>query len=175
MAESDDDRPGDRGLHEKLLDTFVYVPAGLALSVADELPRLAARGRDRFGVRVSSARAVGRFAVKAGHAELVRRSDGWFNRSDRVRSSAGDPSPAATTGERPPSAGGAHTGAAPSVVTSRAATPSARTGPGRGPVNGHIPSVGALSIPGFDTLSASQVVQRLDGLNRLGAGVGAGL
>jgi hypothetical protein len=26
--------------------------------------------------------------------------------------------------------------------------------------------VSALSIPGFDTLSASQVVQRLDGLNR---------
>ena len=88
MAEADDERPGDGGRHresslnEKLLDAFVFVPAGLALSVAEELPRLAARGRDRLGVRVSSARAVGQFAVKAGHDEFVRRSDGWFNRSE---------------------------------------------------------------------------------------------
>ena len=34
------------------------------------------------------------------------------------------------------------------------------------PANGHIPAVATLSIPGFDALSASQVVQRLDGLNR---------
>ena len=33
--------------------------------------------------------------------------------------------------------------------------------------NGHIPEVSTLSIPGFDSLSASQVVQRLDGLNRV--------
>ena len=30
----------------------------------------------------------------------------------------------------------------------------------------HIPEVTSLAIPGFDTLSASQVVQRLDGLSR---------
>ena len=34
------------------------------------------------------------------------------------------------------------------------------------PGSGHVPPVTALSIPGFDALSASQVVQRLDGLNR---------
>ena len=56
MAESSDDQPEDRGLNEKLLDAFVFVPAGLALSVVEELPHLAARGRERFGVRVSSAR-----------------------------------------------------------------------------------------------------------------------
>ena len=32
--------------------------------------------------------------------------------------------------------------------------------------NAHIPDVASLAIPGFDTLSASQVVQRLDGLSR---------
>jgi hypothetical protein len=30
----------------------------------------------------------------------------------------------------------------------------------------HVPPVGSLAIPGFDTLSASQVVPRLDGLGR---------
>ena len=38
MADADQDRPGESGLNEKLLDAFVYVPAGLALSVVEELP-----------------------------------------------------------------------------------------------------------------------------------------
>ena len=33
-------------------------------------------------------------------------------------------------------------------------------------VDAHVPGVATLAIPGFDTLSASQVVQRLDGLSR---------
>jgi hypothetical protein len=32
--------------------------------------------------------------------------------------------------------------------------------------NGNVPAVATLAIPAFDTLSASQVVQRLDGLSR---------
>ena len=32
--------------------------------------------------------------------------------------------------------------------------------------DGHVPAASSLAIPGFDSLSASQVVQRLDGLNR---------
>ena len=50
---------GDTPLNERILDLLVYVPAGIVVSVAEELPKLAARGRDRLGVRVSSARAVG--------------------------------------------------------------------------------------------------------------------
>jgi len=158
MAESDNERTGESGLHEKLLDVFVFVPAGLALSVVEELPRLAARGRERLGVRVSSARSVGQFAVKAGHDEFMRRSDGWFHRS----------------GSGPPAAGTATAarGSVSDPVPTRAPSPEPSAGEGdpvpAGPsaANGHIPSVGTLSIPGFDALSASQVVQRLDGLNR---------
>jgi hypothetical protein len=47
-----------------------------------------------------------------------------------------------------------------------AASPGEAPGPTAGSGNGHIPTVTTLSIPGFDALSASQVVQRLDGLNR---------
>jgi len=147
----------DSGLHEKLLDAFVYVPAGLALSVAEELPRLAARGRERLGVRVSSARAVGEFAVKAGHEEFVRRSDGWFHRSSRP---SADPAPS-----RPP--GDAHVrsaGSGPAAGGPASAAPAGEGGTLA--TNGHVPPVATLSIPGFDALSASQVVQRLDGLNR---------
>jgi hypothetical protein len=171
----DDDRAADATLNERLLDAFVYVPAGLALSVAEELPRLAARGRDRLGVRVSSARAVGQFAVKAGHDEFLRRSEGWFPRSGTrspgdVRPPTEPPADPASTGS--PEAGSpAPTPATPpedadAPAEATAASPGQGPGPAAGSGNGHIPTVTTLSIPGFDALSASQVVQRLDGLNR---------
>ena len=153
MADPHDDDRGN-ALNDRILDVLVYLPAGIVVTVADEIPRLAARGRDRLGVRVSSARAVGAFVVKAGKDELVRRSEGLWpirpasasgaGRRDRRPLTVGDrrPSPASRTVPAPPSA----------------------TGSGG---NGHVPPVSTLSIPGFDTLSASQVVQRLDGLNRV--------
>jgi hypothetical protein len=173
-AASDDQRPADSSFNERLLDALVYVPVGLALSVAEELPRLAARGRERLGVRVSSARAVGQFAVKAGHGEFLRVSGGWFPRSGAR--STGDARPSAAPGGRtdhasasrgttgtptvPSASGGADVGEAATASPVEAASRSAGNG------NGHIPTVTTLSIPGFDALSASQVVQRLDGLNR---------
>ncbi len=182
-AALDDDRPSDSSFNERLLDALVYVPAGLALSVAEELPRLAARGRQRLGVRVSSARAVGQFAVKAGHDEFLRRSEGWFPRSAPGTTGDVGPSPPSPTGPAGPPPGGGDALVPPAQTPAPAATtdppadlapdppaaaPSSGEGAGRaaGSGNGHIPTVTTLSIPGFDALSASQVVQRLDGLNR---------
>ncbi len=180
MAESeaapDEDRPPGSTVNEKLLDALVYVPAGLALSVVEELPRLAARGRERLGVRVSSARAVGQFAVKAGHDEFLRRSEGWFPRSGhRPTPDDGPTSTVATGPAKPPADTDPPTEpASPSVPGTHGAPAAPEEGPGSVPgsdppdsgSNGHVPTVTTLSIPGFDALSASQVVQRLDGLNR---------
>ena len=151
MAEPEDDPTEESGLNDRLLDLFVFLPVGVAVSVAEELPRLAARGRERMGVRVSSARAVGQFAVKAG----LRRSESWSRRLGAgTRGSRPSPTPSAATRFDGPLA---DTGPPDQTVPAGSAT---------GGVNGHVPAVAALSIPGFDTLSASQVVQRLDGLNR---------
>jgi hypothetical protein len=153
MADPPDDRPGDSPLNERLLDLFVFVPAGLAVSVVEQLPKLAARGRERLGVRVSSARAVGEVAARTGRSQLRKRSDALLHRDapgarHRVegRASSGVPVPGRESPSVAPMAPRAHPA----------------------PVSGgnHVPPVSALSIPGFDTLSASQVVQRLDGLNR---------
>ncbi len=48
------------------------MPTGLVVSVAEELPKLAVRGRERLGVQVSSARAVGELVVRLGGQELRR-------------------------------------------------------------------------------------------------------
>jgi hypothetical protein len=153
MADPHDDDRGN-ALNDRILDVLVYLPAGIVVTVADEIPRLAARGRDRLGVRVSSARAVGAFVVKAGKDELIRRSEGlWPTRPGR---------PAPSTGPGPSSPYGRASSLSPTSRTGP--TSPAATGAGG---NGHVPPVSTLSIPGFDTLSASQVVQRLDGLNRV--------
>ncbi len=138
------DQRGDdesRPLNERLWDLLIFAPAGVAVTAAQELPRLAAKGRQHLGVRVSSARAVGRFAVKTGQRELRRRTGGLLGRPRQEPS--GPPSGPVRPG--------------PAGVRPTPAPPAA---------NGHVPPVSTLAIPGFDTLSASQVVQRLDGLSR---------
>ncbi len=166
MVESGDHRPEERGLNEKLLDAFVFVPAGLALSVVEELPHLAARGRERLGVRVSSARAVGQLVVKAGHHELVRRSGGWLRRPGSAPPGTGGAGPSMRAQPGPPRSGGVGSSVGTAATGGLVGSPGGGGPPGTAAVNGHVPPVTTLSIPGFDTLSASQVVQRLDGLNR---------
>jgi hypothetical protein len=154
-APSGDTPSEDTPLNERLLELFVYVPAGFAVTVVEELPKLAARGKERLGVKVSSARAVGQFVVQAGTDEVKRRSAGLIPGAGR--SSATPPRPTGTTGAGSSAPAGPRAVPTPHQPPVRIQPPAA---------NGHVPEVSTLSIPGFDTLSASQVVQRLDGLNR---------
>jgi hypothetical protein len=154
MGDSHNQGSEEPALNERLLDLFVYVPAGIAVSVVEEIPRLAERGRQHLGVRVSSARSIGQFAVRAGQAEFRRRSGSLLHR----------------VGNQPaPSPTGPVRGTVPGAFGARGPAPARGFRPARSAppaTNGHVPAVSTLSIPGFDTLSASQVVQRLDGLNR---------
>jgi hypothetical protein len=187
MADTDDDGEDHQALSERFLDLVVFLPTGIAVALAEELPRLAERGRERLGVQVGSARAVGRFAVHAGQRELRKRSGGLKRSIDTgpgarpdasgAPATATDRAPDATTTAPPrlrsiPRPPVAPTGAPASAPVAPApqrteAAPVAPTG--NGPVrtaSANVPEVSSLAIPGFDTLSASQVVQRLDGLSR---------
>ncbi len=156
MVDQHDDEAKGNPLNERILDLLIYIPAGIAVSVADEIPKLAIRGRERLGVQMSSARAVGMFAVNVGRKELVRRSRGLIGHAGDHSPGGDRSSPRSASAEAPGS----------EAQTPPAGPPSSeRTWSSRG--NGHVPAVSTLSIPGFDTLSASQVVQRLDGLNRV--------
>lgn len=146
MSESPDDRPREPALNERLLDLFVFVPAGIVATAIDELPKLAARGREQLGVHVSSARAVGHYAVRSGRRRLRQGPAGLFFPPEVTR-------PGPRTVVR----------AVPGEAPRRDRTGADAARPWS---NGHVPSASTLSIPGFDSLSASQVVQRLDGLTR---------
>jgi hypothetical protein len=149
-----DDEPTT--VSQRLLDVFVFAPAGLVVTAVEEFPRLVERGRERVTGRVTSARTVGSFAVTAGRSQLLKRAE------DLRRSRASAEGPAS---EAPKGADNASSSDGPVVraasTPSRSASPeSTANGEATTPDGTSVP----LAIPGFDTLSASQVVQRLDGL-----------
>jgi hypothetical protein len=127
-----------RSLAQRALDIAVFAPTGLLLTAAEDLPALAEKGRSQLEEHVRNARSVGELVVRMGQQELERR--------------LGRESP-------PPSATATETDqAADPDAVDRVVPMEPRPAP-TGPTPG-VP----LAIPDYDTLSASQVVRRLDGL-----------
>jgi hypothetical protein len=135
---------------ERALDVLVYAPVGLALTAAEELPGLIEKGRDRISNQVTMARVVGQFAATKGAQEAGKAVK---QAADALAGLGVGP------GVRPPvrpasqaNGGGGSSPSPPSV---------------NGSTDGHpvaAPPSDDLAIPGYDALSASQVVQRLHGL-----------
>lgn len=151
------------------LDVFIYAPLGLALEARGLLPKLIDRGRGQVSGQVTMARFVGQFAVKQGQSEAGKHLSrvqeqatialtdlGLLPRNEPARSSA---PPAAATPEPPP---------AP-VSENRRRTRS-EPGPKKRPPGANrvatdpAPSARTLAIPDYDSLAASQVISRLEGL-----------
>ena len=124
---------------EQLLDLLVYAPLGLLLEARDLVPKLADKGRQRMGGQVTVARMIGELAVRQGQ----RRAETVLRRLRDQR--PGDGSPEAAS---PPTNG------------HRATTPPPPPAAGE-----PTPDAAGLAIPGYDTLSASQVLPRLEGLS----------
>ena len=145
-------------LLESLVDLAVYAPVGLALTAAEELPELIAKGRSRIEPQLGTARLVGQLVVAEGRRRAIKFS-GFGGVGD------GRPADQATAGDTDvqPAADGSSAGAgteeptAPSVPAKDPAPSSA--------AGDEAPEVETLAIPGYDSLSADQVVQRLAGLS----------
>lgn len=137
---------------DQFLDLVVYGPVGLALAARDEFPRLAEKGRRQVTSQLATARVVGQFAVTQGQKEaekLLKRA------SDRVSElllsddDAGVETAPALPASDPPRP-------LPAATPMDALAAPDLTDP---------PRPEDLAIPGYDSLSASQVVQRLGGLS----------
>lgn len=186
------------------LDLLVYAPAGLALTVGEEIPKLAAKGRARLAGPFGVASMVGRFAVAQGRRELDKRfgvrpsarpsgngspaepgaADDDMVADDVVGDAvaAGGPAGDDPAGDDPAEHLAAGDVAANDVVAdslSGGATEAegvvderpvgvveeAAVAPSTVPPASAAPAVESLAIHGYDSLSASQVVQRLAGLS----------
>ena len=154
---------------DKVVELALFAPVGLAVTARDHLPEMIARGREQVRSQITFARVMGRYAVKQGEQDLRDRlgdltdaiaGPGPLDDGDRMAATSPRATPAPMP-ESPAPASGATNGsiAAASRSNGHAATP-AEGQPAAGPR-----SRAELSIPGYDTLSASQVVQRLAGLS----------
>ena len=169
----------DKDAAEKAKELFVYGPIGLALYVRDTAPSFlklfVARGRNEFDQRrrsvegqLDQARTMGETAAATSAPQVLRIvSDGL----SAVRGAAEEALGALGVGPDEPSNGSAHpaepeapspVAVVPDLPSAAGATPSLReeaappaSSSGRAP---------HLAIPDYDELSASQVVDRLEGL-----------
>ena len=172
------------------LDLLVYVPVGLLLTAAEEVPQLAAKGRARVGGQVGMARVVGQFAVAQGRKELSKRlsagagggpPDEWvpgrgdgresgFVTGEAVGDDTGEDAGRGQVAD-PRADPGRPTAGADGSSEGRSSASGAYPGRGDGvPGAPRAPGApqsrpNALAIPGYDSLAASQVVPRLAGLS----------
>jgi len=136
---------------DQALDLMLFGPLGLAITAREELPRMIEKGRSR----VMLARMIGEHATRHGQRVVSRA----VQHSARTLVDLGIlPAAPQRPAGRPPVDDG-EPGEAPAAGAVRtdpvAATGSAGHGRAR---------TADLAIPGYDSLSASQVVQRLAGL-----------
>lgn len=132
---------------DQALDMLLFAPLGLAAVVAEHLPDLADRGRQHWGSQATMAKVVGQFAVGRGRKEassLLRRVGDLLG-PFVARPTPTPPAPPRAT----PSAPAGPEPSSPATAQSTAGSDSADD----------------LAIPGYDALSAPQVVSRLDGLS----------
>jgi hypothetical protein len=153
---------------ERALDLLVYAPVGIAMYLRDTVPTFlnlfVSRGRAELGQRkqqakdqVSQAKALGEFAVGFG-APKVREQ---VEKGIAMARTGAEAVLAGMAGESAPPV--AQPAPAPASDEAAAARPPAADASNPSPAT---PAKPALVIPDYDELSASQVVERLDGLRR---------
>ena len=159
---------------ERTIELLLYAPIGIGLFLKDAAPQLVdmfvSRGRAKVDrrhedvqQRVTTARSLGQVALAFGAPMLRRRveqtvADAQRRAGELLGSQPSDPTPA------PPEPAPAP---APKPMTVAPPAPRAdatsATTSSPSSTNGATSSAG-LPIPGYDALSASQVVERLAGL-----------
>lgn len=170
---------------DQALSTFVYAPIGLLFDGPARFPKLVRNGRNQ----VTNARMMGQFAVQMGRTEVNKRAselDGpvvdllrglGFVDGPPPGPKPAAPEPVVPVVDAPDKAeeptakqGSAKTPAAKKPTAKRSAAkkaPAKRSPAKKAPATKAVsaPSAAALPITDYDSLSASQVVSRLQGLS----------
>jgi hypothetical protein len=158
---------------ERAVELLVYAPIGLAMFAKDTMPTFlkmfVSRGQTEVSKHRRTAeqqagqyRTIGHFAVKYGGPEVQRRAGGAVDTFRKVAedtlgtiAAAAATKPIVRPGTPSPSP----------ASRPAAAAPSSRPAPvAPAPGVEDAADLGALPIPGYDLLSATQVIERLEGL-----------
>jgi hypothetical protein len=132
----DDGGRSEKGPLRRALDVCVTAPVGVAVSVAEEIPELLAEGRRRLELQLGNALFVGRYVVTKKQREMSARLEELFGN--------GAPENGADDGAGTP--------------------PPPPPGPPRAAPDPTAVAIVGGALADYDTLSASQVVRRLESL-----------
>jgi hypothetical protein len=164
---------------ERALEVLVYAPLGFGLWLKDLAPSLVdtmvARGRaevdrrqEQAQERITTAKSMGQVAIAFGVPELKKRAERQVSvvreQADRIVENFAPPrsngaaAPAATEAAEPTPP--PRHAPAPDAEPAPPAKPATAKAVQRSSSSAHLP------IPGYDALSASQVVERLAGLGQ---------
>ena len=163
---------------DQALSTFVYAPIGLLFDGPARFPKLVRNGRNQ----VTNARMMGQFAVQMGRTEVEKRASGLDGPVVDLLRGLGvidgpppGPAPAAAPAvpvvpdkpEQPTAKLGSAKTPAPKKPAAKKAGANAKKQPAKKAAKkaAPAPTAAALPITDYDSLSASQVVSRLQGLS----------
>jgi hypothetical protein len=163
-----------KGPLRRTLDLCLFAPVGAAVTLAEELPELIEKGRRRVELQLGNAHVVGRFVVHKGRRDLAGRIEEILNngveaaraaeRAERAASS----SATADGADAPDFADAAGQKVVPNAPAA-ATTPTATAPVVPTPEPASDPLAEATvqrALANYDTLSASQVVRRLENLGK---------
>jgi hypothetical protein len=161
-SESGSGEQGGRGPLRRTLDVCVFAPVGAAVTLAEELPEFVEKGRRRVELQLGNARVVGRFVVRKGRRDLAGRLEEILNNGVAAAR-------AAEEAERADEAAGSRQPDASAAVPVTPGAPDANALVAPAPGTAPDPVAEATvrrSLSDYDTLSASQVVRRLESLGQ---------
>jgi hypothetical protein len=165
MAESTD---AERSVAQRTLDALVFAPAGILLTAVEDLPEMAMKGRACLEVQLRNARTLGQLTVTFGRQNLsqrLARLTGGQEEAlapDQSAEPTKSPGPMISPSSTQPTADSIAANAR-DVDSTVPRSPLRTASPADGRTGIDVPAA-ELAIPEYDTLSASQVVRRLDGL-----------
>jgi hypothetical protein len=117
------------------LDLCVFAPVGMAVTAVEDLPGLIDKGRRRIELQLANARVVGKFVVTKTERRVADQIDTLM-----------------------------HNGASGPAEPVRGPAPGGATVPARSVPDTAAGAVVGSALADYDTLSASQVVRRLESL-----------
>jgi hypothetical protein len=156
----------------RAVELLVFAPVGVALTVVEDLPGLISKGRQRFQTDVRNARVIGQFVVGHGRREVVTRM-GQLLHEGAPEDLAEEPEREA---EEPESdsefenetaigdTAGGRTATGPGRDTAAQGEPFTPPAPPKPEPDPADAIIVESALAGYDTLSASQVVRRLESL-----------
>ena len=135
---------------------MVFAPIGLVVTVVEEIPGLASKGRSRLEQRAATAKLVGQFAVAQGRRRMQTRSSSPERAAPSPRWTGGAAAGPAPVPGAPGSAAGPPTGTSGPAGPGAAAGAARPGAPGVGPAAAPVPPAAAGAPAGSSTAVSSQ-------------------